>query len=147
MVWLSGIVDYRTAEEILAKVGQIAVSDSSVRRQAQVWGQSFEALAEKERLRANVLAGRWGKPCRDTQGKGRMGVAIDGSRVHILQEGWKELKIGCVFDVEVRPTLDRETGDRVALAHAVNNSYVAHLGGPEILGQMAWAEASRRTRS
>jgi hypothetical protein len=64
--------------------------------------------------------------------------------IHILKEGWKELKIGCVFDVEVRPTLDKETGDRVELAHAVNNSYVAHLGGPEILGQMVWAEASRR---
>jgi len=64
--------------------------------------------------------------------------------VHILKEGWKEVKIGCVFDVEVRPTRDREIGDWVALAHAVNNSYVAHLGGPEVLGQMAWAEASRR---
>ena len=30
------------------------------------------------------------------------------------------------------------------LAHAVNNSYVAHLGGAEVLGQMVWAEASRR---
>lgn len=144
MVWLSGIVDYRKAEEILTKVGQISVSDSSVRRQAQVWGQSFQAIAEAERIRATVLPGRWGKPSRDTQVKGRMGVALDGSMVHVLEEGWKELKIGCVFDVEVRPTLDQEIGDHVELAHAVNNSYVAHLGGPEILGQMAWAEASRR---
>jgi hypothetical protein len=144
MVWLSGMVDYRTAEEILAKVGQITVSDSSVRRQAQIWGQSFQSIAEAERIRANVLPGRWGTPLRDTNVKGRMGAAIDGSMIYILGEGWKELKIGCVFDVEVRPTLDAETGDRVELAHAVNNSYVAHLGGPEILGQMAWAEASRR---
>lgn len=144
MIWLSGIVDYRTAEEILTKVGQIAVSDSSVRRQAQVWGQSFQTIAETERIRATVLPGRWGKPYRDTSAQGRMGVALDGSMVYIRQEGWKELKIGCVFDVEVRPTLDKETGDRMELAHAVNNSYVAHLGGPEILGQMAWAEASRR---
>lgn len=144
MIWLSGIVDYRTAEEILTKVGQIAVSDSSVRRQAQVWGQSFQTIAETERIRATVLPGRWGKPYRDTSAKGRMGVALDGSMVYIRQEGWKELKIGCVFDVEVRPTRDKETGDRLELAHAVNNSYVAHLGGPEILGQMAWAEASRR---
>lgn len=144
MVWLSGIVDYRTAEEILTKVGQIAVSDSSVQRQAQIWGQSFQALAEAERIRATALPGRWGKPCRDTNVKGRMGVAMDGSMIHILKEGWKELKIGCVFDVEVRPTLEKETGERVDLAHAVNNSYVAHLGGPEILGQMVWAESSRR---
>ena len=144
MIWLSGIVDYRKAEEILAQVGQITVSDSSVRRQVQVWGQSFQSLAEAERIRANVLPGRWGTPLRDTSGKGRMGAAIDGSMIYIRGEGWKELKIGCVFDVEVRPTLDVKTGDRVELAHAVDNSYVAHLGGPEILGQMVWAEASRR---
>jgi hypothetical protein len=144
MIWLSGIVDYRKAEEILAQVGQITVSDSSVRRQVQVWGQSFQSIAEAERIRANVLSGRWGAPLRGANVKGRMGVAIDGSMIYIRGEGWKELKIGCVFDVEVHPTLDVETGDRVALAHAVNNSYVAHLGGPEILGQMAWAEASRR---
>jgi hypothetical protein len=144
MVWLSGIVDYRTAEEVLRKVGQMAVSDSSVWRQAQEWGQRFEALAEAERIRGTVLRGRWGTPCRETEAKGRMGVALDGSMVHILEEGWKEVKIGCVFDVEVRPTRDRETGEWLELAHAVNNSYVAHLGGPEVLGQMAWAEASRR---
>ena len=144
MVWLSGKMDYRSVEDILEQVGQISASDSSVRRQAQVWGQSFQSLAEKERIRATALPGRWGKPSRDTTAKGRMGVAMDGSMIHILKEGWKELKIGCVFDVEVRPTLDKETGERVELAHAVNNSYVAHVGGPQTLGQMTWAEASRR---
>jgi hypothetical protein len=64
--------------------------------------------------------------------------------IHIRDEGWKELKVGSVFDVEVRPTRDQETGDWIDLAHAVRNSYVAHLGGPEIFGQMVWAEAARR---
>lgn len=144
MVWLSGMVDYETAEEILEKVGQIVVSDSSVWRQAQEWGKSFQAIAEAERIRCHVLPGRWGRSCRGVEPKGRMGVAMDGSMIHIRDEGWKELKVGSLFDVEVRPTLDRETGERVELAHAVNNSYVAHLGGPERLGQMAWAEAQRR---
>jgi hypothetical protein len=144
MTWLSGIVDYRKAEEILERVGQIPVSDSSARRHAQKWGARFQAIAEEERLRANVLQGRWGGPCKAPEPKGKMGVAMDGSMVYILGEGWKELKIGCVFDVEVRPTLDRETGDRVELAHAVNNSYTAHLGGPETFGEMVWGEAARR---
>jgi len=73
-----------------------------------------------------------------------MGIAMDGGMIHILEEGWKELKIGCVFDVEVRPTLDRETGDHIELARAVHNSYSAHLGGAETFGEMAWAEAARR---
>ncbi len=141
---MSGIVDYETVEEVLKKVGQIHISDSSVWRQAQDWGAGFQTIFEKERIRSNLLPGRWGAPCKRVEPKGRMGVAMDGAKVHIRDEGWKELKVGSLFDVEVRPTLDKETGDRIELAHAVNNSYVAHLGGPEVFGEMVWAEASRR---
>ena len=144
MVWLSGIVDYEKAEQVLQRVGQMEVSDSSVWRQVQQWGQSFQALFEIERMRANVLPGRWGGPCRKAEPKGRMGAAMDGTKMHIRDEGWKELKVGSVFDVEVRPTRDRETGEWADVAHAVNNSYTAHLGGPENFGQMVWAEAQRR---
>jgi hypothetical protein len=143
-VWLSGIVDYDRAEEVLAKVGQITISDSSVWRQAQVWGAGFQAVMEAERIRSNLLPGRWGTPCKRAEPKGRMGVSMDGGMIHIRGEGWKELKVGSVFDVEVRPTWDKETGDWVELAHAVKNSYTAHLGGPEVFGQMVWAEAARR---
>lgn len=143
-VWLSGLVDYETVEEILAKVGQISISDSSVWRQAQVWGQGVQAIVEAERIRSHLLPGRWGGPGRRAEAKGRMGVAMDGGMIHIRDEGWKELKVGSLFDVQVRPTPDKETGDWVELAHAVNNSYVAHLGGPEVFGEMVWAEAARR---
>ena len=143
-VWLSGIVDFKKAEEILERVGQISISDSSVWRRTQAWGESFRNIAETERIRANVLPGMWGGPRQAVEPKGRMGVSMDGAKVHIRDEGWKELKVGAVFDVEVRPTLDRETGERMELAHAVSNSYVAHLGGPDIFGQMVWAEAQRR---
>lgn len=136
-------MDFEKAEEILGKVGQMTISDSSVWRQTQKWGAGFQAVAERERIRANVLPGRWGSPSRGVEQKGRMGVSMDGSMIHIRDEGWKELKVGSVFDVKVRPTLDPETGDRIELAHAVDNNYTAHLGGPEIFGQMVWAEAQK----
>jgi hypothetical protein len=74
----------------------------------------------------------------------RMGVGMDGTMVHIRDEGWKELKVGCSFDIEVYPTWNKEIQEWEDLAHAVNNRYVAHLGGPELFGQMLWAEAKRR---
>ncbi len=144
MVWLSGIVDYDRVEEILAKVGQMHVSDSSAWRQVQDWGQEFQSMAEKERIRSNLLPERWSIPYQRTEPKGRMGVSMDGGMINIRGEGWKELKVGSLFDVEVRLTADKESGDLVEQAHAVNNSYTAHLGGPEIFGQMVWAEAGRR---
>jgi len=71
-------------------------------------------------------------------------VAMDGGKIHIRGEGWKEFKVGCVFEVAVRATPDQETGDMIDAAHAVHNSYVAHLGGPERFGELVWAEAHRR---
>ena len=137
-------MEYEEAEEVLEKVGQIHISDSSIWRHTQTWGKQFQVLAERERIQANVLEGRWGGPYRAEEPKGRMGVSMDGTMIYVRGERWKELKIGSVFDVEVRPTLDRETGDRIEAAHAVNNTYAAHLGGPKVLGEMMWAEASRR---
>jgi hypothetical protein len=143
-VWLSGIVEYEKVEEVMDRIGQMGISDSSAWRRIQKWGARFRAVAEAERIRANTLPESWEMVPREVQPVGRMGVAMDGTKIHIRGEGWKELKVGSVFDVAVRPTLDQDTGDIVERAHAVNNSYVAHLGGPEIFGQMVWAEASRR---
>jgi hypothetical protein len=144
MVWLSGIIDYEKVEQVLEKVGQMDVSDSTVWRQVQDWGQGFQTIVEAERIRSSLLPGRWGAPSKRAEPKGRVGVSMDGGMVHIRNEGWKELKAGSIFDVEIRPTPDKETGDWIELAHAVNNSYVAHLGGPETFGQIVWAEAARR---
>ena len=54
------------------------------------------------------------------------------------------MKLGVVFAVAVQPTLDPQTGEIRTLAQAMHNSYVAHLGGPDILGELTWAEARRR---
>jgi len=144
MVWLSGLVPFGVAEEILQQVGRVGVSDSSLWRRVQEVGEKFKEQMEEERIRANVLEGRWGGPVERVEPKGRMGVAMDGCMIHIREEGWKELKVGCVFEVETGWVVDRETGERVEVGRAVANSYVAHLGGPEVLGQMVWAEAKRR---
>lgn len=144
-VWLSGIVDFERAEEMLQRIGQVAISDSSIWRRTQEWGQRFEGLVETDRVRANRLPEAWWESgIRAGEPVGRMGVGLDGTKIHIREEGWKELKVGCLFDVVVYPTLDQQTRDMIDLAHAVNNSYVAHLGGPEVFGQMVWAEATRR---
>jgi len=143
-VWLSGMVDFETASEILEKVGQVNISDSSVWRCTEKWGERIREVAEAEWERASALPQRWERPVARRREAGRMGAAMDGGMVHIRKEGWKELKVGGVFDVEVQPVLDPKTQEVVDLAHAVNNSYTAHLGGPEVFGKGMWAEAQRR---
>ena len=73
-----------------------------------------------------------------------MGVAMDGAIIHIRKEGWKELKLGCIFDVEVLTEQDPVTHEDTPAGHAVNMTSVAHLGGPDPIGEMVWSEAHRR---
>jgi hypothetical protein len=73
-----------------------------------------------------------------------MGVGLDGAMVHIWGEGWKELKVGCVYEIEPRETFDPESQEWLEMGHAVDNSYVAHLGGPELFGYLLWAQAQER---
>jgi hypothetical protein len=143
-VWLSGLVPFEQAEAILQEIGQVNVSRCSIWRRADIWGSRFKALEEKERSQANALPEKWQPPSRAVEADRRMGVAMDGMMVHVRQEGWKELKLGATFDIEVRIGRDERTREPVPMAHAVNNSYVAHLGGSEVFGEMLFSEARRR---
>jgi hypothetical protein len=143
-VWLSGLVTFEVAEEILQRIGQMAISDSSIWRRVSVWGTRGQAVEAVRQASASALPTRSELVAGEAQPPREMGVAMDGGMVHVRQEGWKELKVGCVFDVQVQPTYNRETGETLDLAHAVRNTYVAHLGGPAVLGQLLWAEARQR---
>ncbi len=143
-VWLSGLLPFAQAEAILQDIGQVNISRSSIWRRTEVWGAKFKELEETERRQANALPEKWEPPSRAVAVDQRMGVAMDGMKVHIRGEDWKELKLGAVFAIEVRVGRDEQTHEPVPLAHAVHNTYAAYLGGPEIFGQMVFAEARRR---
>lgn len=143
-VWLGGLLTFEHAERVLEVVGQVAMSDTALWRQVQSWGARGQARDEQQRAGASALPARAVIVPGEAQQATTKGVAMDGATINIRQEGWKELKVGSVFEVAVRPTRDRLTGDLIDLAHATANTYVAHLGGPERFGQLVWAEARRR---
>jgi hypothetical protein len=143
-VWLSGLVPFEQAEAILQEIGRVNISRCSIWRRAGIWGSRFKALEAEERSQANALPEKWQPPSRAVEPDRRMGVAMDGMMVHVRQEGWKELKVGATFDIEVRLGRDERTREPVPMAHAVHNSYVAHLGGSEVFGEMLFSEARRR---
>jgi hypothetical protein len=143
-VWLVGLMGDDLAEELFSKLGGIDISDTSIWRRVAKWGEKIKAVEAARAAQASAL------PERDTVMRGesrsgpRMGVAMDGTMLYIRREGFKELKVGCTFEVEKRLARDKETGEDVEVVRSVNNSYVAHLGGPERLGELLWADASRR---
>jgi hypothetical protein len=145
MVWLSGTEDsFAEAEETMERIGHLTVSDSTIWRRKEKWGERFKEVEEAERERANTPASVHEFQERVLGSEKRIGVGLDGTKVHIREEGWKELKVGCSFDIQVFPTWNKESQEWEDLAHAVGNQYVAHLGGAEVFGQLLWTEAKRR---
>ncbi len=131
-------------EAILKQLGGIAFSDTSVWRRVQTWGAKLKALEELRQAAATAL------PQRGTVGPGavplskKMGVGMDGVLIPLRQEGYTEVKVGCVFDIEPHPEKEPATEKVVERAHAVNLTYTAVLGGPDRFGKAIWAEAERR---
>jgi hypothetical protein len=143
-VWLIGHVDDDFAEQVFAKIGGLAISDTSIWRQQRDWGEAIRVREAVRAMAANALPvrGQAGPTAfRDRQDRG---VAMDGGMISVRGEGWKELKAGCVFDIALQPEIVKETGETEWYAHAVNNSYVGVLGGPERFGAQLWAEAAQR---
>jgi hypothetical protein len=137
-------MDFASAAEVLGQVGRVHLSASSVWQQTQKWGEAYRQVEEQAQRQAGEVEMRNGVVLGEAQGGQRMGVAMDGCLIHIRDEGWKEVKVGCVFEVGKRTVIDEITGEKIEIGRAVHNSYVAHLGGPEAFGQKVWAEAKGR---
>jgi hypothetical protein len=63
----------------------------------------------------------------------RKGVGMDGGMVHIRDEGWKEMKVGAIFDIEIRLERDLHSRELVEQPYGVKVEYSAVLGSPEDL--------------
>jgi len=138
--WLGGLLPFAQAAAVFAEVGQVSISDETVWRLSGACGEAFQVQEAQEQERAKAVA----HSKRGAERSPRFGAALDGTMIHVRGEGWKELKVGCVFEVEPRVVKDTPTGEESEVGHAVGSSYVGHLGGPQVFGERLWAEACRR---
>lgn len=70
---------------------------------------------------------------------------MDGCMANVREEGWKEIKIGTVFEVSANRVKRMPNGSEVAEGvHGHTQSYVLHLGGPEGFGFKLATEAQAR---
>ena len=135
---------YEEAAKVFERIGRIAISDSTIWRQVAQRGRQIGEVIAQQQAVANALPKIGEAPRQPAVGADRLGVGIDGAMVHLRDEGWKELKVGCVFEVAQRSQRDPQTGEMMTVGQAVNNSYVAHLGAPTLFGQLLWSEARQR---
>lgn len=133
---------FEQAEQIMREIGRINISQSSAWRIVNRWGgkmQAIEALQITEFFENNEIGNSI-----SNQTSERMGTSMDGTMIHIREEGWKELKVGCVFGIEQNSQYDPRIQNETEICSTIHNSYVAHLGGPTIFGRKLCTEAHQR---
>lgn len=145
MTWLSGVAgSYEQAAAIMSRLTKMAIDDSTLWRHVSERGTMLREAEEKRKEKAMSLPRRWEAPAQAAPTVARMGSGIDGAMVNIRGEGWKEFKVGAVYEIAERTRQDAITGEWATIACAVNNSYVAHLGDAQTFGPYLWSEAQAR---
>ena len=139
MVWLSGLLPYAQCEAVFARIGERFIPSSSIWRQTQHHGERLQTYVEQRREQVSVA--RVVLPDARYDHDQRKAVSIDGGMVNIRSDGWRELKVGAVFDVQTRLERNPQTQELDEMAHGVNVHYTAVLGSKEDFTPALWALA------
>jgi hypothetical protein len=132
---LAACLAYQSAEELLRELSGLDVSDSRIWELTQKAGQQLEQgwqtqpTAPKQseaRDHLNVNSACPGPVAQEMERSRRKGVGMDGVMIHIRGEGYKETKLGTLFEVGMIETGDK---DRPVQAKALNQQYLLYLGG------------------
>lgn len=137
MVWLSGVVTYGQSVEVMQRIGERHLSPSTAWRMVSFYGAQMVEQVAADHAQVDLACIQLPHAQHDhTQ---RKAVSIDGGMVNIRAEGWKELKVGAVFDVEARLERDPHTQAWAEMAHGVNVHYTAVLGTKTEFTPALWA--------
>ena len=142
MVWISAHLPYEQAQAAFARLANRHIPSTSIWRESQQQGERLRAYVAHQSEQVSVE--RVVLPDERTDHPQPKGGSLDGGMVNIRAEGWKEFKIGALFDVETAPVVDPETLDSLEQARAVNTAYTAVLGDVEQFAPALWALAVAR---
>lgn len=128
-VWLSSLLPYEQAQQVLARIGGYCIPASTLWEQTQQVGERW--LSEQQSHYASVERTRW--ETRSYQAQMRKSVSMDGGMVHVREEGWKELKVG-VIGTLVPPW--ELVASETSRSHDLH--YTAQLGGVDAFATPLW---------
>lgn len=139
MVWLSGLLPYAQCSAVLERIGQYPIRNSSVWQYVQKYGEAL--VLEGQHEAQQVSPERLVLASSSADHQHIKGVSMDGGMVNIRGEGWKEIKVGAIYDVSLRLERDARTGEYAEFAHAQDLSYTAVLGDVQQFSPALWALA------
>jgi hypothetical protein len=124
---------------VFAEIGERQIPASSIWRQTQYHGQRLQAHVKQQQEQVSVE--RVVLPDVKYDHDQRKGLSMDGGMVNIRGQGWRELKVGAVFDVQTRLERNPQTQHLDEMAHGVNVHYSAVLGTKSAFTPGLWALA------
>jgi hypothetical protein len=142
MVWLAGLLPYAQATAVFERIGHAAIPATSIWRETQAQGDRLRAQVRHRQ--EQVAVERVVLPPAGQDHPQRQGVSLDGGTMNIRDEGWKEFKVGTVYDVVTRPEKDLQTGEMIDQPHGEQMSYCAVLGTVNEFAPALWALAVER---
>lgn len=142
MVWLASHMGYAACAEAFERISRRAVPRCAVWDETQRHGERFKRHWERQQEQVSVE--RVVLPPAGQDHHQPLGISLDGGKMHIRGEGWKEFKAGTVYDVAVKPERDPETGEWVDQVHGVHMTYQAVLGSVTEFAPVLWALAVTR---
>lgn len=139
MVWLSALLPYAQCAQVFARIAERLIPASSIWRQTQQHGERLAQQVQHQREQVSLELVKLPAAIHDhDQCKG---VTMDGGMVNLRHEGWRELKVGAIFDLELRLERDPQTQLLTEQAHAARTRYTAALGGKAAFATALWALA------
>lgn len=143
MVWLAALSpSFGAAAEVFARIAHRPVPTTSIWEETQRHGERLKTHVQQHQVAVGVE--RVVLPPAGADHERPLGVSLDGGKMNIRGEGWKEFKAGAVFDLVALPELDPQTKEWVDQVHGVNISYRAVLGSVEAFAPALWALAVER---
>jgi hypothetical protein len=142
MVWLASHMAFEAAGEAFERIARRVVPVSAIWDETQRHGERLKCHLDQQQAQVGVE--RVVLPPAGADHDRPLGVSLDGGKMNIRGEGWKEFKAGAVFDVVATPEWERETGEWVDQIHGVNMTYRAVLGSVDEFAPSLWALAVER---
>lgn len=137
------VASYERAAALFRDFTHLPLSKSALHRLTVQYGQAVAKTLEAE-AQAMVAVPKKEEPVEWRQvpepASPMMNVSSDGVLIHIIQEGWKEVKIAAISAVTKQ--VDAETGE--SIVGLSQHSYRAGLWEASKFAHHLWAESCRR---
>jgi hypothetical protein len=139
MTWLAATRPYAEAAETFERIARRSVPAPSIWDVTQQEGKRWQAQAAPEQKAVSLE--RVSLPPAGRDHAVPKAVSVDGGKMYLRGEGWKEFKTGAVGDIVVTPDFDPQTREWEDRARVVQLRYRAVLGEVAAFAPSLWALA------